>query len=128
MLDYRLKIGEKLFPNRVISFVERHTNYAYNGNKLDGIPTLIIQLADAPGVINLDISDAATKNPVFTIIDPKDNDNVITTIDRYTVFGSCDRTLEADGFKTILSMYTDAVIEKHEENVATGKETAAGTF
>lgn len=128
MLNYRLKIGNKIFPNKLVSFTERQNNYTVNGNKMENIPTLIIQLEDAPGVSNLDIAAAASETPVFTVLDPNNGNAEICVLDRYTVFGSCDRSLETGGFKTILSMYTEDIVELHNKNISDGTETPAASF
>ena len=128
MLNYRLKIGDKIFPNRLISFAERRTRYTQSGTKINDLPLLTIQLSDYEGVSNLDIVAAIDKNPVFTVIDQNNNNKEIATFSNYTVFGSCDRTLEEDGFKILLSMFTDKVEEIYQQNIASGVTSEAPHF
>lgn len=123
MLNYKVKIGETIFPNKLLAFNETDSQLTGLGHSTSTIPYLRIRMANDPSVSLETFKEAAKSGNVIEIIDPDNDDMVIFRATSYPVYGVCERALENTGMVISLTMYNKAILDLTSDSGTTIKST-----
>lgn len=110
MLNQKIKIGDVLFPNKVVSVVESTSNLTRQGYKSNNVPVLTIRVVDESTSNYREMIKALKATPEITVVNPNTG-GTIGVISGYPVYGTCDRVLEDSGFNISFTMYDESILE-----------------